>query len=91
MVSHLWLNAFMAYCIFGWGIYHLMGGDIYHLMGGHLWHKWVGQLWQSKLFHWRMQSCVSTRAKLGYAVFDAQLRKAYFVTTVYAIHTSVHA
>ena len=36
-------------------------------------------------------SCVGTRARFSYAAFDAQLWKAYFVTTVYAIHTSVHA
>ena len=41
--------------------------------------------------HRRLQSCVSTRARLGYATFDAQLWKAYFVTTLYAIRTSVHA
>ena len=29
--------------------------------------------------HGRLQSCVGTRARLGYAAFDAQLRKAYFV------------
>jgi len=28
-----------------------------------------------------LQSCVGTRARLGYAAFDAQLLKAYFVTT----------
>ena len=33
-----------------------------------------------------LQSCVGTRARLGYAAFDAQLQKAYFVTTTqYAI------
>ena len=31
--------------------------------------------------HSRLQSCVGTRARLDYAAFDAQLRKAYFVTT----------
>ena len=31
----------------------------------------------------RLQSCMGTRARLGYATFDAQL--AYFVTTVYTI------
>ena len=41
------------------------------------------------VWHRRLQSCVGTRAGLGYAVFDAQLRKAYFVTTLYAISTSV--
>ena len=34
---------------------------------------------------------MGTRARLGYATFDVQLRKAYFVTTLYAIRTSVHA
>ena len=33
-----------------------------------------------------LQSCVGTWARLGYAAFDAQLRKAYFVTTLYTIH-----
>ena len=44
------------------------------------------------LYQGRLQSCVGTRAKLGYAAFDAQLRKAYFVTTLYAIydHVSSH-
>ena len=37
--------------------------------------------------HRHLQSCVGTRARLGYAVFDAQLWKAYFVTTLYAIRT----
>ena len=34
-------------------------------------------------------ACVGTRARLGYTEFDAQLRKAYFVTTLYAIHICV--
>ena len=42
------------------------------------------------LMHSCLQSCVGTRARLGYAAFDAQLRKAYFVTTLYA-KPSVHA
>ena len=33
--------------------------------------------------HRRLQSRVGTWARLGYAVFDSQLRKAYFVTTLY--------
>ena len=33
-------------------------------------------LWQ---LHWRLESCVNTRARLGYATFDAQLRKAYWL------------
>ena len=41
--------------------------------------------------HRHLQSCVGTQARLGYAAFNAQLRKAYFVTTLYAIHMSVHA
>ena len=41
--------------------------------------------------HKRLQTCVGTRARLGYTTFDTQLRKAYFVTALYAIHTSVHA
>ena len=41
--------------------------------------------------HRCLQSCVGTCARLGYAAFDAQLQKAYFVTTLYAIQTSVHA
>ena len=41
--------------------------------------------------HRHLQSCVGTQARLGHAAFDAQLWKAYFVTTPYAIHTSVHA
>ena len=40
--------------------------------------------------HRRLQSRVGTRAKLGYAAFDAQLRKR-IVTTLYAIRTSVCA
>jgi len=32
---------------------------------------------------------VGTRARLGYTAFDAKLQKAYFVTTLYAIRTSV--
>ena len=39
--------------------------------------------------HRRLQSCVGTRAWLGYATFDAQLWKAYFVSTLYTIRTSV--
>ena len=39
----------------------------------------------------RLQSCVDTRARLGYTALDAQLQKAYFVTTLYAIRTSVHS
>ena len=35
--------------------------------------------------------CVGTWARLGYATFDAQLQKAYFVATLYAIRTSVRA
>ena len=36
--------------------------------------------------HRHLQSCVGIRVRLGYAAFDAQLRKAYFVTTtLYAI------
>ena len=41
--------------------------------------------------HRRLQSCVGTRARLGYAKFDVQLQKQYFVTTLYATHMSVHA
>ena len=41
--------------------------------------------------HRRLQSCVGTWAKLGYVAFHVQLRKAYFVTTLYTIRTSVHA
>ena len=39
--------------------------------------------------HRRLQSCVGTQARPGH--IDAQLQKAYFVTTLYAIRTSVHA
>ena len=35
--------------------------------------------------------CVGTLARLGYATFDAQLRKPYFVTPLYTIHTYVCA
>ena len=36
--------------------------------------------------HRYLQSCVGTWVRLGYATFDAQLRKVYFVTTtLYAI------
>ena len=35
--------------------------------------------------HRYLQSCVGTWARLGYAAFDAQLRKAYFVTRVYTV------
>ena len=35
--------------------------------------------------------CGYTRARLGYAAFDAHLWKVYFVKTLYAIRTSVHA
>ena len=41
--------------------------------------------------HRRLQSYVGNRARLGYAAFDVQLQKAYFVTTLYPIRTSVHA
>ena len=41
--------------------------------------------------HRRLQSCVGTLARVGYAAFDVQLQKAYFVITLYAFHTSVHA
>ena len=34
---------------------------------------------------------MGTWARLGYATFDVQLWKVYFVTTLYAIHTSVCA
>ena len=44
-----------------------------------------------KYSHRRLQSCVGTRARLGYAAFDAQLRKVYLVTSLYAKCTSVHA
>ena len=37
-----------------------------------------------------LQSRLGTRARLGHAAFDAHLRKAYFVTTLYAIRMSVH-
>ena len=37
----------------------------------------------------RLQSCVGTWARLGYAKFDVQLQKAYFVATLYAIRMSV--
>ena len=30
--------------------------------------------------HRRLQSCVGTRARLGYAAFDAQLRKEFFLS-----------
>ena len=33
--------------------------------------------------HRGLQSCVGTRARLGYAAFDVQLRKVCFVTTLY--------
>ena len=33
--------------------------------------------------HRRLQSCVGTRARLGYAAFDVQLRKAYFAGPAY--------
>ena len=42
-------------------------------------------------YHRHLQSCVGTWARLGYAAFDVQLWKAYFVTTLYAIHISVCA
>ena len=45
-------------------------------------------LWN--VVHRCLQSCVGTRARLGYATFDAQLRKR-IVSTLYAIRTSVHA
>ena len=41
--------------------------------------------------HRYLQSSVGTWARLGYAAFDAQLRRAHFVTTLYAIRMSVHA
>ena len=41
--------------------------------------------------HRRLQTCVGTRARLDYSAFDAQLQKACFVTTQYAIHMSVRA
>ena len=40
--------------------------------------------------HRRLQSRVGTRARLGYATFDAQLRKAYFVTTL-CVHKHANA
>ena len=40
--------------------------------------------------HMHLQSWVSTRAKLGYTAFDAQLRKR-IVTTLYVIRSSVRA
>ena len=59
---------------------------------GYLWAQkgclWGARLWSEQ--HKHLQSCVGTRARLGYAAFDAQLRKAYFVTTRYAIRMSVH-
>ena len=33
--------------------------------------------------HRCLQNCVGTQARLGYAAFDAQLRKAYFVITLW--------
>ena len=39
----------------------------------------------SRLNHRRLQSCVGTWTRPSYAAFDAQFRKAYFVTTLYAI------
>ena len=41
------------------------------------------------LQHRHLQSCGSTWARLGYATFDVQLQKAYFVTTLYAIITLI--
>ena len=41
--------------------------------------------------HRHLQSCVGAWARLGCTTFDAQFWKAYFVTTLYAIRTSVHA
>ena len=41
--------------------------------------------------HRRLQSCVGTQARLGYAAFDAQLRKAYFVTTLTVRYTYICA
>ena len=38
---------------------------------------------QTLLDHRCLQSCVGTRARFGYATFDAQLRKVYFVITVH--------
>jgi len=46
---------------------------------------------QTAPVHRRLQSCVGTRARLGYTAFDAQLQKVYFVTTLYAIRMSVRA
>ena len=46
----------------------------------------------SRLNHRRLQSCVGTWARLGYAAFDAQFRKAYFVTTLYVrLYVRKHA
>ena len=51
-----------------------------------------GYWYEHIIIHHRcLQSCVGTQARLGYAAFDAQLQKAYFVTTLYAIRTSVSA
>ena len=41
--------------------------------------------------HRRLQTYVGTWAGLGYTAFDAQLRKAHFVSTLCAIRTSVRA
>ena len=35
--------------------------------------------------------CQGTQARLGYAAFDVQLWKGIFVTTLYAVCTSVRA
>ena len=43
-----------------------------------------------RIQHRRLQSWVGTRARLGYAALDAQLRKR-IVTSLYAIRTSVRA
>ena len=37
--------------------------------------------------HRHLQSSVGTQARLGYAAFDVQLQKVYFVTALYAIRT----
>ena len=55
-------------------------------------HKFKLEILSPTLFYGRrLQSCMGTWARLGYATFDAQLQKAYFVTTVYSIRTSVGA
>ena len=37
--------------------------------------------------HRHLQSFEGTQARLGYAAFDVQLWKVYFVTTLYTIRT----